>query len=241
APAGCLSRTTTISVVEPVRTPPTEAARTEPQPSSPAVPVDADDAVWGSATAPVTIVVFTDLECPFCAQNHATLVAMKRHYGEERLRVVVKHLPLAMHPQGPAAARVAQAVLASAGRQKAFAFLDLAYARPDAVSSGRLFDLVRELGLDPVSVLEHAEDSTTAEAVLADVELARRLEVTGVPHLRVNGLPFTGVQAEDTLRATIDAELRATAALSQSGVQSNEIYAVRVAANLARPTALRVP
>ncbi|MFO7181541.1 MAG: thioredoxin domain-containing protein [Pseudomonadota bacterium] len=203
--------------------------------------MDGDDAVWGSAMAPVTIVVFTDLECPFCAQNHATLVAMKRRYGEERLRVVVKHLPLAMHPQAPAAARVTQAVLASAGPQKAFAFLDLAYARPDAVSSGRFPELVREVGLDPESVLAHAEDSATADAVLADVELAQRLGVTGVPHLRVNGRPFTGVQTEDTLRAAIDEELRATAELARNGVRSSEIYALRVAANLARPTALHVP
>src|SRR4051794_19759584 len=45
-----------------------------PQPSSEPLPVNGDDAVWGSADAPVTIVEFSDLQCPFCARVHATLL-----------------------------------------------------------------------------------------------------------------------------------------------------------------------
>src|SRR5262249_54054533 len=59
-----------------------------------AVPIEADDATWGSRLAPVTIVEFSDFQCPFCSKASATIEEVKRSYGPDKLRVVFKHYPL---------------------------------------------------------------------------------------------------------------------------------------------------
>src|SRR5262245_61493640 len=90
------------------------------QPSSKRIPIGPADAVWGSPTAPVTIVVFTDLECPFCARAESTLEGLKAQYGSEQLRIVVKHAPF--HDHSELAARYAQAALVQGGPKAFFRF-----------------------------------------------------------------------------------------------------------------------
>jgi protein-disulfide isomerase len=65
--------------------------------SGAAVPVSSNDATWGSRTAPVTIVVYSDYECPFCKKVEATYDAIKEKYGPQKLRVIWKHNPLPFH------------------------------------------------------------------------------------------------------------------------------------------------
>src|SRR4051794_11950623 len=74
------------------------------QPSSTQIPVGTDDPVWGAPTAPVTIVEFTDLECPFCARVAPTIEVLKQMYGPAQLRLVFKHNPLPFHAHARKAA-----------------------------------------------------------------------------------------------------------------------------------------
>lgn len=213
--------------------PPPTRNDAEPQPSSSEIPIDPDDAIWGSAVAPVTIVVFTDLECPYCAEGHSALTQLSRHYGSERLRIAVKHCPLAMHPQAIPAARVAQAVLELGGRQKFFEYLDLVYARRTTVARGDILSLIDELGLDQDKVRTLAASTQIGEQIISDVDLANRLGVTATPHLRINGVPVTGAVPFSTLEPVIEEELREAARLRESGIAPNDIYARRVAKNFA--------
>lgn len=207
----------------------------EPQPSSEEIPILARDAVWGNATAPVTIVVFTDLECPFCADGHRALATLTRHFGHERLRVAVKHCPLAMHPQAVPAARVAQAVLELGGRGRFFQYLDLAYANPETLADGRALELAASLGLDSEAVRELAGSEEIGEQIVEHVELASRLGIAATPHFRINGLPVTGAVPAEALEPVVQAELREAARLRQSGVAANRVYARRVTENVQRP------
>jgi len=75
------------------------------------LPVGSDDPVWGSATAPVTIVEFSDLQCPFCSRVQPTIKSLQAKYGPNQLRVVFKHNPLPFHDHARPAAKVADAVL----------------------------------------------------------------------------------------------------------------------------------
>src|SRR5688572_13339028 len=83
--------------------------------SSEIIPVEITDATWGAPAAPVTIVAFLDLQCPFCARVMPTLEKLQDDYGPQRLRLVVKHLPLVFHAQARPAADAAQAVMAMRG------------------------------------------------------------------------------------------------------------------------------
>lgn len=213
--------------------PPVGDSRGDVQPTSAEVPIDAHDAIWGDAAAPVTIVVFTDLECSFCADGHSALSELGRKYGHQRLRIAVKHCPLSMHPQAIPAARVGQAVLKLGGRAKFFDYLDLAFANPRAVQGGAVVGLAASLGLDAEQVRDLAESESVGAQILEDVTLANRLGVAATPHYRINGRPLTGALPADSLAPYVEEELRAARALRKRGVSPTQIYARRVTANVA--------
>src|SRR3954468_19679439 len=79
------------------------------------VPVTSDDPMWGHRVAPVTMVMFSDLQCPFCARVEPTLEELKRIYGPAKLRIIWKNGPLPFHPQAKPAAEAAMAVFDLAG------------------------------------------------------------------------------------------------------------------------------
>ncbi|HTM45337.1 MAG TPA: thioredoxin domain-containing protein, partial [Polyangiaceae bacterium] len=103
-------------------------ADAHPGAQSTVVPIDDDDAVWGSGLAPVTIVAFLDFQCPFCRASHPTLNALLQKYGPAKLRFVFKHYPLPSHEGGVAAALAAQAVNDVAGAKAFFAYQNDLYS-----------------------------------------------------------------------------------------------------------------
>ena len=205
------------------------------QPSSAEIPIDADDAVWGDALAPVTLVAFTDLQCPFCAEGHEALLKLQKRLGPERLRVVVKHVPLNGHAGAIPAARVAQAVLELGGSAKFFDYLERAFAHQDQVASGAAVELALPLGINLTQLSERAGSARVGQEILADVALAERLSVTALPHVRINGRGFTGVRPIETLTLAIDSELGEVRRLTTEGVAMNRIYSLRVRQNLNVP------
>lgn len=205
------------------------------QPSSAEVPIDADDAVWGAALAPVTLVVFTDLECPFCAEGHEALRELQKRYGPERLRVVVKHVPLSAHRGAIPAARVAQAVLELGGSAKFFQYVERAFAHQEQVASGGALELALPLGINLTELADRAGSARIGQQILADVALAERLSVTALPHVRINGRGFTGVRSVETLVGAVDSELAEARRLSNQGIATNRIYSLRVQQNVRVP------
>src|SRR5690606_25569576 len=79
------------------------------------IPVTRADPVRGSRSAPVTLVVFSDFECPFCKKLHGTLRELQGRYGPKQVRIVWKHNPLPFHKNARPAAEAAAAVLEHRG------------------------------------------------------------------------------------------------------------------------------
>src|SRR5689334_17828186 len=94
--------------VAPAPRPPSAAAVEESTPTSEVVPVHADDPTLGPKTAPITIVVFSDFQCPFCKRVEPTLAQLRELYGA-KVRIVWKDLPLPFHKYAREAAVVARA------------------------------------------------------------------------------------------------------------------------------------
>ncbi len=205
------------------------------QPSSAELPVGADDPVWGSPTAPVTLMEFSDLQCPFCARVHPTVKQLQAQYGPTELRVVFKHNPLPFHPQALPAAKVADAVRRQGGSRAFFAFLDLAFGEQPKLGDAALSDWIGRVGLDPALVTQRAELPDTAAKIASDIALASKVGANGTPAFRINGSAVVGAQPLEAFTSVIDAELVAAAELVKKGTPASEVYSARVAANYTAP------
>jgi protein-disulfide isomerase len=205
------------------------------QPSSEELPVGSDDPVWGSPMAPVTVVEFSDLQCPFCARVHPTLQALERKYGPNRLRIVFKHNPLPFHPNALPAAKVADAVLRQGGSRAFFDFLDLAFSEQNKLGEAALSDWVRRVGLDPGTIVPRAGLPDTAAKIDRDIALAGKVGANGTPAFRINGKTLSGAQPIDAFTSIIDAELIAATDLAHKGTPAGGVYSARVALNFAKP------
>lgn len=207
------------------------------QATSEAVPVDADDIVWGAPNAPVTIVQFQDLQCPFCARVRPTLDQLAALHPAGRLRFVFKHNPLPFHQQADAAARYAQAVRDIAGPVAARGFIDRAFANKNSLGANAYRRFLTELRLDVAAVEARAASREVRASVDADMALAKRVGLSGTPSFLINGVTLTGAQPLEKFSEIVAAELEATAELARAGTEASEVYAARVAKNHEAPAA----
>jgi len=205
------------------------------QPSSEALPIGSDDPVWGAATAPVTLVEFSDLQCPFCSRVQLTIKSLQAKYGPNQLRVVFKHNPLPFHGNARPAAKVADAVLRQGGSPAFYAFLDLAFEEQQKLGDEALNAWVARVGLDPAVVLRRAGLPETDDKIERDIALAAKVGANGTPAFRINGLALSGAQPLDAFTSIIDAELVAAADLGRKGTPAAAVYGTRVAANYVAP------
>ena len=97
-----------------------------PSEENAAVPISASDPTWGNRTAPVTIVLFADFQCPFCGKLAHTFASIKSTYGPS-VRIVWKNNPLPFHPNAKPAAEAAAGVAALGGNDAFWRFHDLAF------------------------------------------------------------------------------------------------------------------
>lgn len=134
----------------------------------------------GRADAPVTLVEFTDYECPFCRQFHmTTFEALKTRYIDTgKVRYVSRDFPLDIHPHALAAAKAARC----AGDQGRYWEMRHALiANGNALNEQTMARLTRELGLDERRLLQCMLDSKTGKSLTADMEEAAELGVKGTP------------------------------------------------------------
>lgn len=202
------------------------------QPTSDSIPVAADDPVRGKATAPVTLVAFLDLECPYCASAEQTLERLRQRYGDQ-LRIVFKHFPLEFHHRAMPAARVAQAVYRVGGAPAFFRFVTAAYDNQSALSDDNLRTWAERSGVAPAALDQALRDPAVNAAIQADMLLGAKLGVTGTPEFLINGRELGGAQPIEQFTAIIDSELEAAHRLVREGVRPEAVYRERVAAEKA--------
>lgn len=196
------------------------------------VPIEADDAVWGTPNAPVTLVVFLDLQCPFCAQGHKTLEALRQRYGPDQLRIVIKHLPLDFHEHAVPAAVAMQAVRELAGGETAVHYAGRVLEEQHDLSESHLVELASEFDIDENQLSARLSERRLLAAIDHDMRLAAELGINGTPSFLVNGRLLVGALPPSEFIEAIDAELKAVASLKNTGVAPQEVYALRVQANL---------
>ncbi|MBX7193206.1 MAG: DsbA family protein [Sandaracinaceae bacterium] len=175
----------------------------------------ASSPVRGPRTAPVTIQVFSDFQCPFCSRAVPTMEQVLQTYGS-RVRLIFRHYPLPFHPWAQEAAELAIEVRAQRGDAAFWQFHDLVFENQRAVSEAAtsregLLALARQIrGVDIRRATRALDQHTHAAAVQADQDAIRNAGVQiGTPSFFINGRLVQGAQPFESFQRVIDQELAA--------------------------------
>jgi len=201
---------------------PSQAAKPS-RPADPSVfkvPLE-DSPRKGSDDALVTIVEFSDYQCPFCSRAHATVQQLQKDYGN-KVRVVMKQNPLSFHPRAKPAAMAAMA----AGEQgKYWEFHDLLFANNKQLEDADLEKYATQIELDMARWKKDLTNPKFQQIVDRDQALAGQLGANGTPAFFINGRLLSGAQPIDNFKAIINEELTKAETMVKGGLKPNQVYA----------------
>ena len=173
-------------------------------PPAPVVSVDSTGPSKGPAGGSVTIVEFSDFQCPYCKTATATLEQVQRAYPDQ-VRLVFKHSPLPIHPE---AFMAAQAAVCAEEQNKFWEYHDRLFSSSD-FSRQALKSYANELKLDSKSFETCLESEASRTAVSKDLQEAKKIGVQGTPTFVINGRVMRGAISLEAFKAAIDQELAA--------------------------------
>lgn len=225
------------SKVDAIELPPSATARNKPKrpsgpdPSATYKVAIADEPALGPSTAKVTIVEWSDFQCPYCSRASGLIHKIQKEYGDD-VRVVFKHNPLSsIHPRAKAAAIAAE----SAHRQGQFwPMHDKLFANAKALTDENFIAWAGELGLDVDRFREDLADPALAQRVAKQQQQGIGLGATGTPCFFVNGRYVRGAPPIEKFKALIDAEMKEADALLAKGVAAAKLYETVIASGKTR-------
>ncbi|MBN1611583.1 MAG: thioredoxin domain-containing protein [Polyangiaceae bacterium] len=197
------------------------------------VPVTALDPQWGEPDAPVTLVEISDLQCPFCARVLPTLEKLKAEYGPQQLRLVWKNNPLPFHKDAKPAAVAGATVHALAGDEVFWKFSGLAFAHQDRLNEESFAAWAREAGVNVEEFRAAFGSGKYTSKVDQDIDMARKIGVTGTPSFRINGVTVEGAQPYEKFKDIVDQQLQEAKRLIASGTPKRAVYVELTARNVA--------
>jgi protein-disulfide isomerase len=179
-------------------------------PASPAPPEPTEVSNWrayaqgghrsGPDDAPVTMVVFSDFQCPACRLLATHLNALRTEFPRE-LAIIHRHSPLSNHPFAVPAARASEC---AAQQGRFMAYHDALFVDQTAIGLAPWTRFAENAGVPDMPAFERCvAEGVRSQTLHADTMAANALKVTGTPTVLVNGLRFTGTPPLDTLRAVI--------------------------------------
>lgn len=165
-------------------------------------------AVYGNEDAPVTIVEFSDFECPFCARVHVTLKQIVDE-SEGEIAWEYRHLPIPSHKSAELAALISECVLRTEGNDKFWEYADLIFQNQSLINSEYLLTEAVKLGLSEEDLNACAANPNLAAQIEADVATARSLGGNSTPYniiVRADGeiTPVRGALPIEQWRTLLD-------------------------------------
>ena len=188
------------------------------------VPVHNDDPQRGPKDALVTIVEWSDFQCPFCGRVEDTLRKVEEEYGKD-VRIVWKDNALPFHPRAKPAATLARAAYDKGGDALFFKAHDLLFKNQKALDDADLQKYAGELGLSWVMVKKAIDDDKYGARIEQSIDEASDLKARGTPHFFVNGYRLSGAQPFDKFKEVIDKRLAEAKKLVASGTPRDGVYA----------------
>jgi protein-disulfide isomerase len=168
------------------------------------VKVGPNDAYKGNKNAKVTIVEFSEFQCPFCSRVNPTMNRIMKEYSKD-VKIVFKHNPLSFHKDAPLAA---QAALAAGKQGKFWEMHDILFKNQRKLKPDNINSYAKEIGLDMGKFNTDLNSPSIKKQIADDQAQARELKARGTPHFFVNGRRLAGAQPFDRFKALIDKALK---------------------------------
>jgi predicted DsbA family dithiol-disulfide isomerase len=172
-----------------------------------------DGPIRGNPDAPVTIVEFSDFQCPFCVRARPTIARVREAYGD-RVRFAFRHYPLVIHELAP---KAGEAVACANDQGRFWDMHDRLWQNPGQIQPADLKSHAAVLGLDLEAFGKCLDSGRHASQVRRDTEEGARLGVSGTPAFFVNGRLLVGAQPFENFARVIDEELALASRESDGG------------------------
>src|SRR5207253_8282362 len=175
-------------------------------PDVPRIEVEAKGPSRGPDRAAVTIVEFSDFQCPYCGREVPVVDRLMKEY-DGKVRLVFRHFPLDFHPYAQKAAE-AGACAADQGTDKFWKLHDKMFGNQQKLAVDDLKGYAKEVGVDTAR-FEKCLDSGEKRAVVdADEKAGQKAGVSGTPAFFVNGIFINGAVPYEQFKETVDRELK---------------------------------
>lgn len=164
-----------------------------------------DDPAIGTENAPITIVEFSDYQCPFCARWHQQVYPDLMKAYEGKIKFVYRDFPLySIHPQAEAAAIAANC----AGDQNSYwLYHELLFNGGKDLGRETFIDYAGQIGIDSDAFTKCIDEERSKDEISKDYSYASSLGVSSTPTFFVNGIAVVGAQPIEVFKQVIDAEL----------------------------------
>lgn len=178
-------------------------AANDPGPAAPVggpvKPVDDKDHILGKKDAKVTVIEYSDFECPFCGQIEPALAQMRAEFPND-VRLVYRHFPLSFHPQAQKAAEASECAAKLGGNDGFWKMHEKLFANQQTLGPAAYVTFAKELGLKEADFKTCLDSGEMAARVNSDMASGNDAGVNGTPATFINGKLVSGAVPYATLK-----------------------------------------
>ena len=185
--------------------------------------VQDDDPIRGPKDALVTMIIFSDFQCPFCKRVEDTLKQVATAYPND-VRFVWKDNPLPFHPRAKPAATLARFAYKNKGDKGFWDMHDAIFDSNPKLEDEDLKGLAEKAGIKWDDVKAAIDNNKFGDKIDGSVELANDVQARGTPHFFINGVRLSGAQPLDAFKKAIDEQLAKAKAIVAKGVPKAKVY-----------------
>lgn len=182
--------------------------------------VQDDDPIRGPKDALVTMIIFSDFQCPFCKRVEDTLKQVAAAYPQD-VRFVWKDNPLPFHPRAKPSAALARVAYKAKGDKGFWDAHDAIFESNPKLEDDDLKAIAEKIGVkfDPAT-----DGNKFADKIDSSVELANDVQARGTPHFFINGVRLSGAQPLEAFKKAIDEQLAKAKGIVAKGVPKAKVY-----------------
>ncbi len=178
----------------------------------------------GSASAPVTVVEFSDFQCPYCGRASRTMEQLAKAFPKA-VRIVFMHNPLSFHKNAMGAAEAAQAVFFLKGADTFWKYHDKLFSNRTALHRENLEKWAQELGVDLPKLKAALDKHTHRKMIQQQQKLYNKYGGRGAPGFFINGRFVSGARPLSFFKEKVQQALERAQKIMAKGVRPQDVYA----------------